>query len=151
MGGADVIYFKNFSELDLTNKTHNDNAVPITVTAAHGLENDSIMMVGNCSEVELFQHLSQGIGNQVSITATAGMGVGDSGNRATTGGIPDWSREYDLNDNFYAFRQTYFYIALGSSGLPSLFRYSSGIPFSAATTAFVAANLEELVESVETM
>ncbi|MFT5135960.1 MAG: type IV pilus assembly protein PilW [Arenicella sp.] len=151
VAGSDVIYFKNFGELDLTIKDHNDNAVPITVTAAHELENNTIMMVGNCSEVELFQHLSQGQGNQVSVTAATGMGVGDPGNRATIGGTPDWSRPYDLNDNFYSFSQTYFYIGMGSSGLPSLFRYTSSIPFSAATPAFVAAKLEELVEGVETM
>lgn len=146
VAGSDVIYFKNFRQLDLTIKNHDENSGPITVTTSHGLDNNSIMMVGNCSEVELFQHLSQGNDNEVSIT-----GAGDPGNRSTTGGTPEWSRPYDLNDSFYQFSQTFFFIGEGSSGLPALFRYSSGLPSSAATPSFVAANSEELVEGVETM
>jgi type IV pilus assembly protein PilW len=150
VAGSDVIYFKNFAELDLTIESHNDSSTPIVVQSAHGLENNSIMLVGNCSEAELFQHLSNGNGNQVSINASEGNGIGDPGNRHT-GSTNSWSRDYDVNDTFFGFSQTYFYIGRGPSGLPSLFRYSSGLPFSAETPAIVNAKLEELVEGVETM
>ncbi|MFT4629028.1 MAG: type IV pilus assembly protein PilW [Arenicella sp.] len=150
VAGSDVIYFKNFAELDLTIKNHDDSSTPIVVQSPHGLEDQSILLVGNCSEAELFQHLSNGDGDQISITASEGNGHNDPGNRHT-GSTKSWSRDYDYNDTLFEFKQTYFYIGEGPSGLPSLFRYSSSLPFSAETTEFVAANLEELVEGVETM
>jgi type IV pilus assembly protein PilW len=149
VAGSDVIYFKNFVELDLTIKEHNGSSTPIVVQSAHDLEDKSILLVGNCSEAELFQHLSNGNGNQVSVTASEGNGD-DPGNRHT-GSTQSWSRDYDFNDTFFGFKQTYFYIGQGASGLPSLFRYSSGLPISVQTPNLVSSNLEELVEGIETM
>lgn len=146
--GSDVLWFKNYEELPIIIKEHNDMASPIVTESAHGMVNNAIMLVGNCSEVELFQHLSQGNGKQVSLTAQEGNG--DPGNRQTKG-TPNWSREYGPEDNMYGFVQTIYYIGEGASGLPSLFRYRTYLPDLAIDSAEISSNAEELVEGVETL
>lgn len=150
VAGSDVVWFKNYEALDIVIKTHNDNASPITTESAHGIENNSILLVGNCSEVEMFQHLSQGSGNQVSLVANEGNN-GDPGNRKTSAGLDNWGRKYTAADSIFGFVQTYYYIGEGASGLPSLFRYKTGRPESAITAADITSGSEELVEGIETM
>ena len=147
--GSDVMWFKTFDELDIIIKQHEDMGAPIVTEDAHEVANDSIMLVGNCAEVEIFQHLSQGSGNQVSLVADEGRN-GDPGNRKTSGD-PNWARTYTAEDNLYGFVQTYYYIGEGASGLPSLFRYYTGRPEDAILGSQVLSGEEELVEGVETM
>jgi type IV pilus assembly protein PilW len=149
VAGSDVLYFKNFEILDITIKNHNDQSSSIVTAGEHGVADDSIMLVGDCSQVELFQHLSQGDGTQVSLTAS-GNRTGVPGNRRT-GPVSTWARVYGPNDNFYGFVHSFYYIGEGASGLPSLFRFQSQLPFTSITTAMVAAESEELVEGVETL
>ena len=148
--GSDVLWFKNFEELDIIIKEHNDKSVSIVAESEHGVPNDSIMLVGNCSEVELFQHLSQGQGKQVNLNANTGAG-GSPGNRAIGGSLAEWSRLYTAEDNLYGFVQTYYYIGEGASGLPSLFRFRTGKPSITVTSTDVTGTAEELVEGVESM
>jgi len=148
--GSDVLWFKNFEPLDIVIKTHNDNASPIVTESAHGVANNSILMVGDCTQVEMFQHLSNGNGNQVSLVANEGRN-GDPGNRRTTGGVPNWARTYGPEDKIFGFTQTLFYIDEGAGGGPALFRYKTNQPDSAITTASFASESEELVEGVETL
>lgn len=150
IAGTDILWFKNFEALDLVIKTHNDNASPIVTESAHGMPNNSILMVGDCTQVEMFQHLSNGNGNQVSLTANEGNN-GDPGNRKTTGGVPNWGRVYTANDKIYGFKQTYYYIGEGASGQPALFKFSTNEPEATITASDFANTSQELVDGVETM
>ena len=146
--GSDVLWFKGFEEMDITIKTHNSNSASIVAESAHKVPNNSIMLVGDCLQMELFQQLSKGNGEQVSLVASQGNAT--PGNRKA-GPNPAWARTYGPSDKFYSFVQTFYYIGEGASGLPSLFRFRTQLPDAAISSAIVATQSEELVEGVESM
>ena len=148
--GSDVLWFKYFKELDIIIKHHEDDFVAITTKNTHKLENDSIMLVGDCSDVEMFQYLSQDNNKQISLSSDKTENS-YPGNRREGGTEERWARTYNAEDSLYSFVQTFYYIGEGASGLPSLFRYSTGQPKGAITAADIGSHEEELVEGVETM
>lgn len=157
VAGSDILWFKNYEELDLKIDSHNDTAAEINVVGKNGIDPMTILLVGNCSEAELFQHIASSNGQQANLVAAEGQ-KGEPGNRPSPsnaggggGGAPKWSRTYGPEDTLYGFVQTVYYIGQGASGLPSLFRYRTSLSNENITAADVSSKTEELVEGVETM
>lgn len=148
--GSDVLWFKSSEKLDIQLSDSNSlNSATLTTTAAHGVESGSILMVGDCTQTEMFQMLSSGGGNQVSLTAPQGGGVGNPGNRNVN--PAKWARIHGPDSEVRAVMQTYYYIGEGASGLPSLFRFQTSLSQSLITPAIFSAGTQELVEGVETL
>lgn len=150
IAGSDVLSFKNFEALDITiADTNTASSNQIGTVGGHGVETGSILLIGNCWEAELFQHIAAGA--STSLAAPNGTGSDVPGNR-NLGSTP-WLREYGSEDKIFALKQTIYYVGTGASGLPSLFRFTT---FKAEDQIIadgddITNSAQELVEGVESL
>ena len=142
--GSDVLSFKTFQDLNVSLASGGSTAVEeLTTTTAHGIDQGSILVAGNCWEADLFQNTSS------NANELAGLDSGSElpGNRALNS-LPKWQDNYGPEHNVYGLLRTIYYIGEGASGLPSLFRFES---FAGTIPTITSANSQELVEGVESM
>jgi len=143
VSGSDILWFKSYRKSDIALDSGNTIAnTTLNINGTHNVESGSILLVGDCSVSQLFQHIG---GTNNLVAAESG---GTPGNRT----IPNkWNRVYDSRHSVYEVLQTYYYIGLGASGLPSLFRFQTGKPTAAVTNTDFSSQTQELVEGVESL
>lgn len=145
--GSDVLSYKIFDRLPINLRGAEQTATGALVTNdEHGLEEGAILLVGTCNLADLFQYTS-GNGSPSgshAIVASQG-GQSDPGNRNLAN--KKWGIIHTPNSKVFALQSTYYWIGLGANNEPSLFRAKSTKPL----TAYADANVEELVEGVESL
>lgn len=149
--GSDVLWLKGFRELDEAQiESHNSVDANIQTRDPHGMTSRNIMLVGNCTEASLFQvdGANGNGGRRLRLASASGSKIG---NRVTPGAGPQWPRRYLTDSTLYVFEQTFYYVGLGAGDLPSLFRFTTSLPYDRITASQVASESQELVEGVETL
>lgn len=112
------------------------NANTIVLTGASGVAQDTIVLVSDCRGSDLFQNRSNEAAHNLARGATGSPG---NLNPATN----EFGHAYDGDMEIYTFSVTAYYIGLGASGEPALFRRRYPLGGAGVT--------EELVDGVETM
>lgn len=148
IAGADVISIIRYEPVDVIINSSDSGAASITTAANHGIDDGSIMLVGDCWQSELFQHFDSAADPSVLTADQTNSTL--PGNRALSS-TNTWLRDYTSQDRLSRFVNTYYFIGAGASGTPSLFRYQTSLPTTSITQANVATNSQELVEGVESM
>lgn len=126
-----------------TNLSNPDVAVTDAVGAplASSIETGSILKVGDCSSLDIFQNSRAPSANELS--ASGGAEPGNSGS-------VKWQKLWGSEATVYQTRTTVYYIGTGSSGQPALFSFSTNCGLSAACGATVPV-ATELVDGIENM
>ena len=140
--GTDVLRLQSLRKLDVLLKDNNNTTTnSLNTEGSHNVPDNSLLLVGNCSNADFFQHTSQGGGTQSSLTASqSGLTPGNDNL-----GPNQWATIYGPESSIFASEIRFYFIAIGTSGLPALFRVTaSGSPL-------VETLSEELVEGVESM
>jgi len=118
------------------------NSASIGLQGAHGLPDDSIILVTNCATgADLFQNRS----NANSSAFSAGSGSCSNPGPGNVNGM-NWATCYDDSMQVFEVNAVAYYVGLNPNGEPALYRYNL-----TTGTAGSAAAAEELVEGVESM
>jgi len=145
--GSDILSFKTMQKLDIRLSNLNTALSPnLSTNGVHNIESNSILMVGDCPEVEAFQFIGASDSSIIAVPQSAGT----PGNRPIPTGS-SWSKAHGPASDLFSVVQTYYYIGEGASGLPSLFRFQTTLSTASITTAIFQANTEEVVEGIETL
>ncbi|WP_018405145.1 PilW family protein [Marinobacter gelidimuriae] len=134
--GTDVLMIKSGSEADVVlNGNPNGNGNTLGVVDNSNIPQGSILVVvaGDCGVGDLFQTTN-------ALSGTLTKGAGTPGNK--TGGA-DFKGDYDDDGSVFLFASTTYYIGVGASGQPALFRERLDAGDSSGAI--------ELVEGVENM
>ena len=145
IAGSDVLSFKTFEKVDIEiANTNNISQNQISSVDLHGIEDNSIVLMGDCLDADLFQHVGNGNGRRLRAMPSGGS-VGNDTFSSTV-----WSKAHDAKSDLFKVVTTYYFIQEGTSGLPSLFRLrSSAIP--SGSNDIDDSGKEELVEGVESL
>lgn len=146
VAGSDVVSIKHYEALDTEIVTSDVLAGSVTTADDHNVEDGSIMLVGNCWQTELFQHLGAASNSTV---LTADQTTGIPGNRDLS--VNRWLRSYSASDDLYKYTNTFYYIGVGAGGIPSLYRFETSKPSASITATDVSSNTQEIVEGIESM
>ena len=145
---SDVIIFSSYEMQNVSPQGANNgmNIQTISTDGAHGIAGDSIVLVGDCNTADMFQLATSSAGTSLTPTTT-GTAPGNTNLNNVT---PIWNRGHDESSRIYVWTTSFYYLANGPSGLPSLFRATTTAPdpTTAGINAFV---VQELVEGVENM
>jgi type IV pilus assembly protein PilW len=115
-------------------------AEDIDLTTAHGLEDDSLVLVTNCANAaDLFQNLTGPGSTEFSKDGGSCASPGP-GNDTSVG----WSTTYDASMQAFQVVLTAYYVGADDEGTPGLYRLD-------LTNGTAAAAREELVRGVESM
>jgi len=138
--GSDVLVVRRLTPLPNLTAVGNtpQNNSSINLTGAHGLPDDSLVLVTNCSFGDLFQNRTNS--NATSFSA----GSGSCTNPGPGNDFDEWAVQYDNSMQALSVTQVAYFVSLNADGEPGLFRWN----MSAGTSG---ARLQELVEGVETM
>ncbi|MGB0514990.1 MAG: PilW family protein, partial [Wenzhouxiangellaceae bacterium] len=120
---------------------NNPNQASINLVGSHGLPDDAIVLVTNCSFADLFQNRSNASASALS-TGTGSCSNPGPGNQSISS-VP-WSTSYGSDMQLLNVVQVAYYIGLNANGQPGLYRWN----MSNGTSAAFA---EELIEGAETM
>jgi len=140
--GSDVLVTRNLVVVDAFTA---DPATPhtatgdITLTGASGVQENTVLLITDCSTADLFQN-QDGPGANTLSAAGGSCNAPGPGNDSS---IP-WSTVY--NDAMQTFRvqQVAYYIGVNAEGEPGLYRWNM-------TTGTASARAEELIEGAENM
>lgn len=144
--GSDVLSVKRYEPINVAIVSSDSSASTITTVSNHDIEESSILLVGDCWQTELFQHFDSASDPQI---LTADESGSTPGNRTIA--TNKWLRDYSADDKLLQYKNTYYYIGVGASGLSSLFRYETSRPAADLQRSEVVAGSQELVEGVESM
>ncbi len=120
-------------------KNMNTNSASITTYSASNVEKDSIVIVSDCSGGDAFMNVSNANASSVSKGTANGHPPGNKNPSSSK-----WSHVYPESADFLYFVSRAFYIGLGASGEPALFRSTF---FQGATEP----SIEEIAEGIENM
>lgn len=139
--GSDVFVVKRAEEETGVTASGNTpaNANNISLTGNSGIPAGTIVLVTDCAGADVFQNRS----NENSASLTRGA-TGSPGNKNP--GTNNFSHQYSGDMQIFRVASDAYFIGIGTSGRPSLYRmrFGSGLPVAAG-------NVEELVEGVESM
>ena len=141
MPGSDVLVMRRLNVVDgFTGASTNDITSPlIDITASHGLPDDSIVLVTDCSTADLFQNQSSAGATQLSASG-GGCSSPGPGNDSST----DWSTSYNDAMQTFAVGQVAYYIGVNATtGQPGLYRLNM--------SQGLVAGAEEMIEGAESM
>lgn len=142
IAGSDVLALRSFEKQDVTLTSSNlASNFQLATLGAHDIPGNSIVLVGNCNRMDLFQHVASGGGPQSVLRAQSGTGT--PGNEDLVSNV--WSKAHGTDSDVYALATTYYFIQEGANGLPSLYRVRT-------TESPPSEDIkEELVEGVESL
>lgn len=148
IAGSDILSFKSYDALDVVIKdgVNNYRSSSIGTTDAHKIAGDSILLLGDCLQADLFQHTGQGRNSSALTAARRNRSV--PGNTRLTNDV--WSKDHDSKSKIYSLITTYYFVQQGASGLPSLFRLRTSV-IPQAGEDIDDSGKEELVEGVESL
>ncbi len=112
------------------------------VAAASDIDTGTMLQVGDCSSIDIFQNAAQP--TEASLSIESGSAIGP-GNRIT--GAFQWQKKWDESATVFETRTVVYFIGTGSGGTPALFSFSSTCGLSDSCGAVAT----ELVDGVENM
>lgn len=119
---------------------NNITSASINITAPHGLPDDSIILITDCSTADLFQNRSNASASALSAGTGSCSNPGPGNNNSV-----DWSTSYNDSMQTFTVEQVAYYIGVNPvSGQPGLYRWN----MSQGTSA---AQAEEIIEGAENM
>jgi type IV pilus assembly protein PilW len=145
--GSDVIVVRRMASLPNISAEpgpppNNTNSASINLTGAHGLPDDSLVLVTNCTTADLFQNQSNANANTFSGGSGSCTNPGPGNQNISS---VNWSASYGSDMQAFAVSQVAYYIGVNAAtGQPGLYRWN----MSQGTAAAAA---EELIEGAETM
>jgi len=118
---------------------NNPNQSSINLTGSHGLPDDALVLVTNCSFADLFQNRS----NASAAAFSAGSGSCSNPGPGNDNSV-DWSTSYGSDMQAMTVVQVAYYIGMNANGQPGLYQWNM-------SNGTAAAFAEELIEGAETM
>lgn len=144
--GSDVLIMKWTGDPIALAKL-NANVVPanreIFTAVNHGVGNGAFLMLSDCSGGDIFQHVSNGNDDEL-VRDPISAGVVAPGNIFTVPVADEWGHAYKVTSTVSHIISRAYYIGMGVSGEPSLFRMTFG-------NTITGPAVEELAEGVENM
>ncbi|PKL95396.1 MAG: hypothetical protein CVV18_05670 [Gammaproteobacteria bacterium HGW-Gammaproteobacteria-8] len=140
--GSDVLVVRRMNALPGITALGNTpaNSSSINLVGAHGLPDNSLVLVTNCTTADLFQNRT----NASATTFSAGSGSCSNPGPGNDNSI-NWSTQYGSDMQAFAVSQVAYYIGVNPvTGEPGLYRWN----MSQGTSAAAA---QELIEGAETM
>lgn len=150
LAGSDIIVAKSMQELntivDTVGSIESDSldAHDPDIITQHDIPKGQVVIVGDCNEADVFQNVNNR--NADHLSRGNGSGVLVPGNDLTN---EPWSNWWGPEHNIYGLQSWGYYVALGTGGIPSLFRIDLSCGLSPDGECSVVG--EELVEGVENM
>lgn len=139
--GTDVLVLKwaGNEATGVAIKNMNANNASIVTYSATNIDKGTILIVSDCSGGDAFMNVSNGSSPSLSKGVAGGVAPGNKNPSSSK-----WSHVYPGSADFLYFISRAFYIGVGASGEPSLYR----ITYTQGATAQV---IEEIAEGVENM
>lgn len=143
--GSDVLVVRRLNVVDSFTAEpgpppNNITAAAINITGPHGLPDDSIILVTDCSTADLFQNRS----NASASALSAGTGSCSNPGPGNDNSV-NWSTSYNDAMQTFLVEQVAYYIGVNATtGQPGLYRWN----MSQGTNA---AQAEEIIEGAESM
>lgn len=147
--GSDILAVTTATPLDIRLQQQFDqrsvslNVIDVNGAAAvSNIARDTLLQVGDCSAIDIFQN-SADVGDEfVSIDSATGAVPGNRLNSDF-----QWQKKWGADATVYEANTRVYFVGTGAAGKPSLFVYSTNCGLSAGC----AANQAEVVEGVESM
>lgn len=141
--GSDVLVINSIENSGLVlDAVYPPTATNISTTDDHDFPTRQLIMVGDCFVADLLQ---VGTATSTNVIQAAQTSSGQPRNNSSADFSPVWSYSWGPDSSIYKVDSAAYYVGVGASGLPSLFRRNFG-----AGNLSQAVNEVELVEGVET-
>ena len=149
ISGSDIVVLSISDTFDLfVQRQSNQRATTLTTINQNGaivpsgIDRGSIISVGDCSSIDIFQNGANAGDSFLSIENAGNIQPGNDLNNTF-----QWQKRWDENASIYTTNTILYYIGTGARGIPSLYRYTTtcGLDGNCGATA------AELIEGVETM